>query len=334
MAKPLISIIIPAHNAEKTIGRTIQSIDKEFGNEIEYEILVVENGSTDHTTERVKQIECKNIQLLSSSKGVSNARNLGIEKAHGKWIMFVDADDELIPESGKILRRIAKNSKADLCAFGHEKEKKQLKVCDRTEKYTVESIDEIRVRMLNRPTKYMQVWAKLFDRNLMIENNIRFDTRLRLSEDSDFTLNYIKYCRSIELYPECVYLYTLNVNSTMHTFDGEKVSDYAKAMDITGKKIADESEKIKDAYYQYVLTHFHIAMVNEVFSTSHKVSFRKKRDILKHEAENPVFQVAIQKTRGNSQSKLNFMMGMLLKNKWYYLTSLVYEVRAVEKAKA
>jgi len=88
-----VSIIMPAYNAENTIKNTIESIlNQNYDN---YEIIVVDDGSTDNTQNIVKNIDNSKIKYfkLETNKGVSNARNFGIEKATGNYIMFIDSDD-------------------------------------------------------------------------------------------------------------------------------------------------------------------------------------------------------------------------------------------------
>ena len=94
MKKPLITIIIPLYNGEKTIDRAIKSIIRNDSYIEDIEILIIENGSTDqsfHISKKYSELY-PNIYLFQSSKGVSFARNLGIKKARGKWLLFLDAE--------------------------------------------------------------------------------------------------------------------------------------------------------------------------------------------------------------------------------------------------
>lgn len=89
------SIVIPAHNEEKYIEETLRHL-KEIGYPTDfYEVIVVENGSTDKTLECAKQFESSNFRIYSiKEKGVSVARNFGAKKARkdSDWIIFLDAD--------------------------------------------------------------------------------------------------------------------------------------------------------------------------------------------------------------------------------------------------
>ena len=115
MDELLLSVIIPAYNAETSITGTVQSIYREFQTSIPYEIIVVENGAIDQTTQVVEKLAAQMtcVKLYHSEKGVSNARNAGIANASGKWLMFVDADDELHLGCGKRIIDIMQNSEAD-----------------------------------------------------------------------------------------------------------------------------------------------------------------------------------------------------------------------------
>ena len=89
----IVSIIVPAYNAERTINRCIDSILKQsYGN---LEIIIINDGSKDSTEEKcMKYIKNKKIKYIRiKNSGVSNARNIGIENSTGTYIMFVDSDD-------------------------------------------------------------------------------------------------------------------------------------------------------------------------------------------------------------------------------------------------
>lgn len=92
-SKPLISVVIPAYNREVTIAYCLQSVLKQTYTK--FEILVVDDGSTDTTIEKIKQIVDKRIRIIRMPKngGAQAARNLGIQKAKGQWIAFLDSDD-------------------------------------------------------------------------------------------------------------------------------------------------------------------------------------------------------------------------------------------------
>lgn len=94
----LISIIIPLYNKESCIKKTVLSVLNQSYNN--FELIVVDDGSTDNSANIVKSIYDKRIRyLLKDNGGPSSARNLGVKKALGQWIIFLDADDLLLPEA-------------------------------------------------------------------------------------------------------------------------------------------------------------------------------------------------------------------------------------------
>lgn len=113
----MISFIVPAYNAAKTIKRTIDSILKQAESKIDYEIIIVDDGSTDDLRSVINQYSISDLQKIKYLKkengGLSDARNYGLKKAEGDYIIFVDADDYI---NKRLLKDIEKyiNKNIDL----------------------------------------------------------------------------------------------------------------------------------------------------------------------------------------------------------------------------
>lgn len=102
---PLISIIVPVYNSEKTLNRCIDSILSQTFHD--WELLLIDDGSTDCSGEICDEyaIKDKRVKVFHKGNGgVSSARNVGLNNAKGEWITFIDSDDE-IPRM--LLRMIA-----------------------------------------------------------------------------------------------------------------------------------------------------------------------------------------------------------------------------------
>lgn len=93
-----ISVIIPLYNKEKIVERSVKSVlNQSFQ---DFELIIVNDGSTDNSVEVVKSINNPRIILIEQENGgPSKARNIGVKRAKGEWILFLDADDELLPGS-------------------------------------------------------------------------------------------------------------------------------------------------------------------------------------------------------------------------------------------
>jgi len=101
----MISVIIPLYNKKDSIIRTLTSIIEQSG--VDLEIVVVDDGSTDGSGELVKSLDNRLIRYYKKENGgVSFARNYGISKANGEWLLFLDADDELTEGALAFLTRM------------------------------------------------------------------------------------------------------------------------------------------------------------------------------------------------------------------------------------
>lgn len=92
----MISIIIPLYNKERIIGKSLHSVLSQDYDD--FEVVIVNDGSTDKSAEIVKSIGDSRIRLIEQENGgPSRARNTGVNNAKGEWIVFLDADDEFLP---------------------------------------------------------------------------------------------------------------------------------------------------------------------------------------------------------------------------------------------
>ena len=159
-----ISVIIPAHNAEKTLRRAVESACRELGllsgksgaspeagsragegnpadaPALRYEVLIVENGSEDGTEFLARTLELEHpgaVRFLRSEKGVSNARNRGLKEARGTWVLFLDADDYLLEGAGSVLLDDLHFTGTDLIVHSYEAGNRRVHVCGpEGERYT------------------------------------------------------------------------------------------------------------------------------------------------------------------------------------------------------
>ena len=116
---PEISVIVPVFNKEKYLGRCLDSImDQVFS---DYQLITVDDGSADHSLDILKEYASRDSRITvvhTDNFGVSHARNKGLENATGKYITFVDADDELLPDYLGALYADVCNQDADMSIHG------------------------------------------------------------------------------------------------------------------------------------------------------------------------------------------------------------------------
>ncbi len=114
-AEVCLSIIVPAYNAEKYVEECIQSV-LEQKTQYEYELLIINDGSTDSTQEKVNRYNTlRNVRIFTQENaGFSGARNRGLDLATGQYILFLDSDDRLSPGAIEALLSEAVHEKADI----------------------------------------------------------------------------------------------------------------------------------------------------------------------------------------------------------------------------
>ncbi len=114
MSIKLISVVIPLYNKEASIAQSLKSVlSQEYD---DFEVVIVDDGSTDGSVAVVEAINDPRIRLIKQENGgPSKARNTGVKNAKGEWILFLDADDEMLPEALEFFsEKIQKNADADM----------------------------------------------------------------------------------------------------------------------------------------------------------------------------------------------------------------------------
>ena len=118
----IFSVIIPLYNKEKFIARTLDSVLAQQ-TMTDYEVVLVDDGSRDNSGEVVKSYSDSRIRyIVKPNGGVSSARNRGIKEAHGEWLIFLDADDEMLPNALSVFDRLrTQNTQATVLVGGFVK---------------------------------------------------------------------------------------------------------------------------------------------------------------------------------------------------------------------
>ena len=191
--KLLISIIIPSYNSEKTIERNIKSLLKQ-DYEGKYEIIVVDK-STDKTPEIVSKFPVKLIK--QKSKGISAARNLGVKKAKGKIVAFIDSD--CIAPKDWLTNLLKPFSEKDVVAVGGTyKTKNKESIVARFTGYEIEQRHE---RMKNLETiDFVGGFNCAYKKHVFLKTG-GFNTRFAQSEDGEFSYRVSKKANKIKFNP-------------------------------------------------------------------------------------------------------------------------------------
>lgn len=213
-----ITVVIPSYNAEKVIEKCIQSLMKQTV--LPY-IIVVNDGSKDNTNLKLKKYEkFKNFLLINEeNKGVSAARNKGIENCKTEYITFVDPDDWV--DKNYIFSLIKQfdsqeNIDMSVCNFQSDLNGKKTNICDLNNE-TIDKIDAInRLFLMNSISG--SVCNKLFKMKIIKENCIFFDEGFSISEDFKFCFDYLKHCDgNVSVSKDVHYYYHVGSNGLSST---------------------------------------------------------------------------------------------------------------------
>lgn len=187
MDSKLLSVIIPVYNCAPVIARCLESIDYP-----DAEIIVVDDGSTDGSAVVVEEYLSMhpNVRLIKKENGgASSARNVGIGAASGKYIMFVDADDYLVPDGLSRIVDLAEEKEADIVKYKIVCVENDAAVDTCSIQHFQMSSETVCGRgavLLRYDISDYHVVDAVFRRAVIIENDIRFNTDLLLREDDVF----------------------------------------------------------------------------------------------------------------------------------------------------
>ena len=219
-----ISVIIPVYNVEEFLAECLDSVINQTKKNIE--IICVNDGSKDSSLEILKKYAKEDGRIIIVDKpngGVSSARNAGIEAATGKYIAFVDSDDIIKADTYKIAFDYAERYNADIVCFGWYNFPEGS--CGRNDckpEYHVYT-DWYKAK---QQRESINIWNKLYRRELIIESGVRFNEQIRYAEDECFNLCLYPKCRTIVHMPKVMYGYRVREGSA--TFDSfcNKIKNY------------------------------------------------------------------------------------------------------------
>lgn len=223
MKQPLLSIIIPAYNAEKIIQPIVNRILTEKFKD--FELILVNDGSTDNTLSVLKQIAERDDRVCVYDKpngGPSSARNLGIKKATGTYIQFFDSDDNIPPNALLTTTQAMAKTKSDLLVSGWQIDLQTarglIKECEQIhpEEQSVSSnITQYTLRSLGTNGLLYNLWNKLFRADIIRNNAIQFREDIRFGEDLLFALEYFTHTKKLSVIPDITYQYQTNSKTSV-----------------------------------------------------------------------------------------------------------------------
>lgn len=217
--KPLVSIIVPVYNTEKYLEQCIESLLNQTLTNIE--LIIVDDDSKDRSREVICSfLSDKRIKTIFKNKneGVSAARNDGLKLAQGDYVGFVDSDDFVSLNMYETMYSAFQNHECDIVTCGFIKYGVDGTTTDHkstlSPKMLIDNIEML--ELLKQSHKKRFLWyacRNLYKRELIIENKIYFDNKVKLGEDSLFNLQAYFYANKVAVLEDCLYYYRSNPES-------------------------------------------------------------------------------------------------------------------------
>lgn len=341
-----LSVVVAIYNVEKYVKKCVESLINQSSNN--YEIILVDDGSTDSSGKIIDSyLNYENIRIIhQKNKGVSVARNTGIENCNGEWLTFVDGDDYVEKDFiNKILKSIDEFD-TDMLVFNYNAffdENNKIKcrtVPFDQDQYISDDKDLFQKRMIsqyykggdkNTVVSSGTTWCKVIRNNIINNNKIRFKPGLLKAQDTVFWLNATEHVNRIYYLNENLYNYRLSAGSIS---SGKK---YIKNSKEEFNNLINEYEKFIDNYKKddsfidaFNLRCIQVLMWNidhNFFNKKNNEDFNKKiklfRDFIQvKEYKNAINSVSLDYLPKRLQVMMYFVKRKRLK--LYYFVYIIY----------
>ncbi len=239
---PLVSIIIPTYNVEKYIKQCVDSLLNQTYKNIE--IICVDGGSTDHTVSILKflQKKDKRLRVIAETKcGTAQARNIGLERAKGAYLSFVDADDFMQLNSYEILVEVAEKNKLDLIIYGANVIGNAPEWIRRKANthYKVYSNEDTENAIFEEESARPFLWLHFIRRSLFEEHGkVRFSEEIQIGEEQLCQFEYVPKANSIMVIEDKLYNHrSERVNSRTKKFEKQYAEKFVSYIQLASKVI-------------------------------------------------------------------------------------------------
>lgn len=291
MNKPLVSIIVPVYNVEKYLEKCIESIINQSYKNIE--IILVDDGSQDKSSKICDEYKLKDNRIITIHKkngGVSTARNIGLKKAKGKYIQFIDSDDYIEKNMVEVLVKSLDNTEYDLAICGirtfcKDKRLSEEKLDLEKKVYSFEQyldiLHKVKLGLIcGSPVN------KLYINSIIKSNSIKFMENISYAEDFMFNMEYLKYVNliNVENLNNSLYNYRKEERESL-TSKKRNIQSWWKVQNIVYKSYKElfiekkiyEKEKSKvDEFFYYL---FYVTIFDLIVYQNNYGFFKKKKII-------------------------------------------------------
>lgn len=285
----LFSIIVPVFNTKvEYLQKCIHSIKSQLTNN--YELIIVNDGSTETSTnnflKKLSFSENIHIKVISQeNKGVSTARNLGIKKSVGDYILFLDADDYLNFNCLENLSSVIKDGKYDILFFKYKIYRSNTgNLLESKDNFVVEDLpsNEIILKEILNPKEihenvnYGTPWGKVIKKSLILENNILYETDLPRTQDRVFMFDCCKKAKKMGLYDYSGYIYNSNPESVCSKYNKDLFEKLMRVYNKFIPRVACVNYDLSSDFKQLKINFYFETLSADIFHKDNKKSLFKK----------------------------------------------------------
>ena len=285
---PKLTVIIPAYNAEPYIEASLSTLLRQSYRD--FRVIVVNDGSTDATGEILRRLAEEDGRLETvtvPNGGPAMARNRALERLDGdtEYVMFMDADDELEPDTLEYALNGAKG--ADMVIFGFLIRNPDGSIRRYFEPELLIPAEKMGASLagLYKANLLNQVWGKLYRRSLIEDNRIRFPD-YRWGEDRIFIYDCMEHIRSVSVLPACKYHYIMHPGESLITRYYDKKPDICLEVDARMEKLAERFGADDGEVFRYMFAKGIFSCITMLYMPSCPLSFAEKRTYVRRVVEN------------------------------------------------
>ncbi|WP_022778688.1 glycosyltransferase [Butyrivibrio sp. AE3009] len=320
---PELSIVIPVFNGEKYVQMCYEGIASQSFKD--WEAIFVDDGSKDNSPailDKIAEQDERVAVIHKENGGTATARNAGLNVATGKYITFLDCDDEIKEDMYEKMVSLMNSTQADMgvCGFYYKLEKENNGESETTyleEKYYPSSVyktpEEIKEHLVDMWDSDLlsNVWNKLYRMDLIREENLRYRDGHVYTEDRVFNRQFIENCNSIAFTNECLYYYVRErVGSTTEKYrDDSFIIRNKEYNEFTAhyKKLGIWDNKSREYTSREFIERI-AGCIENVFHAGKNLTTKQKYDSIKSMVQHPDTREAIKYARCRSKKMRVFVL--------------------------
>lgn len=340
----VLSVVVPVYNGANYIASCVRNIQNQSYKD--YEVIIVNDGSTDNSKEVIDSViaDDKRFQAIHKKNGgTAHTRNAGLDVAKGKYILFLDVDDEYKPTMFEVMVREMEMNHAELvvCGFFFKIESDKSGKLETTyleeKKYPYSffhTFDEMRPEYIDiwDSDMFSNVWNKLYSMDTIRKFGMRFRDGHVYTEDRVFNRLFLSKCQSVVLVDQCLYYYVRErVGSTTEKYRDDSFTirnkeynefkEHFKEMDIWDEKSREYTSR---EFIERIA-----GCIENVFHAKDALTIRQKYQMIDHMVKHEDTREAI----GFAKCRSIKMKIFVLPIKWNWTSGaflmgwLIFEIR-------